>query len=89
MTIFLPAVGKHYRLELGKGYGEARWWVIARDGTEMAGGLFYEEARRIFDTCETNFGRKIRTPSASMNPAVIELEDEWRKEKRRAVHSAK
>jgi hypothetical protein len=82
-----PIIGKHYRLEFGKGYGIARWGVVLRDGTEMAGGLLYEEARRIFDTCETNFGRKIRHPSASMNPAIIELEDEGRKERRRhAVH---
>jgi hypothetical protein len=76
-----PCIGKHYRIEFGKGYGIARWCVVSHTGEEMAGGLLYEEARRIFDTCEENFGRKIRRPSASMNPAVIELEDEWRKEK--------
>lgn len=47
-----PERGKYYRLERGKGYGQANWWVLTLAGVEVAGGLLYGAAKRIFDQCE-------------------------------------
>lgn len=48
-----PERGKFYRLEKGKGYGKANWWVLSLDGrVEVAGGLLYEDAKWIFDRSE-------------------------------------
>jgi hypothetical protein len=80
--------GKRYRLERGKGYGEARWWVLTKDGhTEVAGGLLYDEAKRIFDSCESA-PTEILPPRASLDPNIINFEDEVRRERRarRAVY---
>lgn len=74
--------GDKYRLVKGKGYGEARWWVLTRDGrTEVAGGLMYEEARRIFDACEES----VKNPGqvrASLNTDIIDQEAQYRREMR-------
>jgi len=54
-----PERGKKYRLERGKGYGEANWWVLTLDGKiEVAGGLLHDEAKRIFDQCESSVNKK-------------------------------
>lgn len=74
--------GIKYRLERGKGYGEARWGVLSRDGrTEIAAGLMYDDAKRIFDSCELSYGRKITT-RVTLNPRIIDLEEENRAEAR-------
>ena len=77
-----PIRGVKYRLETGKGYGEAKWWVLSKDGrTEVAGGLMYDQAKQIFDSCEA----AITTPTnihATLNPTIIDFEEESRAEMR-------
>lgn len=81
--------GEHYRLEQGKGYGQANWWVLSLDGrTEVAGGLLRGEAEEIFERCE----KSMRHPAkynASLNTSIIDLEAEQREEDRRkyALHN--
>jgi hypothetical protein len=74
--------GHHYRLVRGKGYAPANWWVLSKDGkTEVAGGLLYDDARRIFDSCEGS----VKAPGqvrASMNTKIIDLEAQQRNELR-------
>jgi len=78
-----PIWGANYRLERGKGYGEARWWVLSRDGrTEVAGGLLYEDAKRIFDTSERTANKPVAKPRATLNPKIIDFEEESRAEMR-------
>jgi hypothetical protein len=77
-----PLRGAKYRLERGKGYGQANWWVLSLDGrTEVAGGLLYEDAKEIYDRCEES----IRNPGrvcVTLNPAIIDFEEQSRAEMR-------
>ena len=74
--------GEFYRLVKGKGYGEARWWVLSRDGrTEVAGGLSYDHARDIFDRLERE-RKKPGQVRASLNTRIIDQEDQQRSEMR-------
>jgi hypothetical protein len=55
----IPKRGKHYRLERGKGYGQANWWVLTLLGEEVAGGLLYADAERIFNQCEDYLKKEV------------------------------
>lgn len=78
-----PIWGSKYRLERGKGYGDARWWVLSRDGrTEVAGGLLYDEAKRIFDSSEAAANQPTPVSRATLNPRIVDFEEENRAEMR-------
>jgi len=77
-----PIWGTKYRLERGKGYGEARWCVLSRDGrTEVAAGQMYDEAYRIFESCEAAAQKTVNS-HATLDPRIIEFEEESRAEMR-------
>jgi len=74
--------GTKYRLEPGKGFGAARWGVLSLNGrTEVAAGLMYDHAKQIFDSCE-EAAKALITPHATLDPHIINFEEESRAEMR-------
>ena len=69
--------GKYHSLQRGRGYGEAKWCVYGRDGTEIVSGQMYDDALDHFNRMEAQMeSGKDKKPRMTLDPNIIQMEDD-------------